>query len=656
MLAMPHPVATADPIAPRRGISRRSPLSAPLVLLLVAWALHWRTFGVSELGQDGFLSADLAAGPLPSMVDFLLRDVHPPLFYAALHGWFALTGLTYVTAKFLPVAAATLAVAAMYGVGLSLVGRRAALLAVGLLIASPAAVLLAPTVRDFSMGLFLSLLTLLLALRLSRRPGAGRPLVGEGAALAIATAAALLTWYFHWCFLATEAILLTWRGDQNGRARRAMPLLAGVLLTAPWYAAFLPRLLGHLHAGATAVGPAPRAASWTADLGILTRAIVGREADPLAVLATAGWALALAVGAATCFGRSPCLYGGDRRERQQAARLVLPAGLLLSGAEIALVLLHWAQPVSLPKYVLAVLPFAVLLQVVAVGCGPRRLRGAATAGASLAVAVQVLAARQLMTGAPIDWTRDPVAQALATEVQPGDVVLFSDHAVRGQYLLQRTWAGSTPGPTGVIQGTNADEAYLHDTPQEAQRTVAEVLPASRRLWYVDVGGPPGGPDSGRSALASVAFIVSHQVIGSTDLQLYGVAVPDQHRRPGAALGAAVTLVDADFTGRVRPGGLLAVRLLWRDDRPVPGAFTVFVHLDDAHGRLVAQQDGIPGAGLRPTDAWQPGDLIEDRHGVVLPPSLPAGAYRLNVGLYRGEQRLALPDGNNAVDLGPVQAG
>lgn len=35
-----------------------------LALLLVARAAHWHTFGVSELGQDGFLSAGPAWGPL----------------------------------------------------------------------------------------------------------------------------------------------------------------------------------------------------------------------------------------------------------------------------------------------------------------------------------------------------------------------------------------------------------------------------------------------------------------------------------------------------------------------------------------------------------------------------------------------------------------
>jgi len=49
------------------------------------------------------------------------------------------------------------------------------------------------------------------------------------------------------------------------------------------------------------------------------------------------------------------------------------------------------------------------------------------------------------------------------------------------------------------------------------------------------------------------------------------------------------------------------------------------------------------AGARPTTTWVPGEQIEDQYGIQVPPTAPAGAYWLRVGLYRPEdfQRLEL---------------
>ena len=59
----------------------------------------------------------------------------------------------------------------------------------------------------------------------------------------------------------------------------------------------------------------------------------------------------------------------------------------------------------------------------------------------------------------------------------------------------------------------------------------------------------------------------------------------------------------------------------------------FVHVLDAANNLVAQFDGPPLEGLRPTSQWPPGALIVDRRTLRLPADLPSGSYTLMVGLY-----------------------
>ena len=69
--------------------------------------------------------------------------------------------------------------------------------------------------------------------------------------------------------------------------------------------------------------------------------------------------------------------------------------------------------------------------------------------------------------------------------------------------------------------------------------------------------------------------------------------------------------------------------MWKRD----SAWAVFIHLVDAAGQIVAQADAIPAGGERPTTGWRRGEYITDSYRLTLPPGLPAGDYRLNVGLY-----------------------
>ena len=60
---------------------------------------------------------------------------------------------------------------------------------------------------------------------------------------------------------------------------------------------------------------------------------------------------------------------------------------------------------------------------------------------------------------------------------------------------------------------------------------------------------------------------------------------------------------------------------------------------EAAGAPVAQHDGSPAAGQRPTGGWREGEIIVDPHEIALPPDLPAGHYMLIAALYDpGQER------------------
>ena len=102
--------------------------------------------------------------------------------------------------------------------------------------------------------------------------------------------------------------------------------------------------------------------------------------------------------------------------------------------------------------------------------------------------------------------------------------------------------------------------------------------------------------------------------------------------------------------RLASGQSLDLTLFWSPrGRPTQG-YTVFVHLLDSQGQLRAQTDSPPTSGKYPTSVWDPGEVIADLHTLSLAPDLPAGEYRIAVGLYDPEtgQRVQTIDESGTV--------
>ncbi len=155
-----------------------------------------------------------------------------------------------------------------------------------------------------------------------------------------------------------------------------------------------------------------------------------------------------------------------------------------------------------------------------------------------------------------------------------------------------------------------------------------------------------------SAAGRAAEIVEPaQVLGDMTLARAELAI-EQQRTTGRQTDAE-PLDDGQVVAR--PGDVLQLSLQWRAEQPPEGNYTVFVQLLDANGQVVVQRDRWPGDGLFPTAAMQLGQVIVDN--LALPLDLPAGRYRLIVGLYRGDvegyPRLSGP-GGDFVELPAIQ--
>ena len=108
------------------------------------------------------------------------------------------------------------------------------------------------------------------------------------------------------------------------------------------------------------------------------------------------------------------------------------------------------------------------------------------------------------------------------------------------------------------------------------------------------------------------------------------------------LGEKIRLIGHEVKGTVGSGETLRLTLYWQAKAPMDKDYTVFVHLLDEEGNLRAQQDRQPQGGDYPTSLWRLGEVIWDGQDVPLPSDLPAGTYRLVVGMYLLESRERLP--------------
>jgi hypothetical protein len=109
------------------------------------------------------------------------------------------------------------------------------------------------------------------------------------------------------------------------------------------------------------------------------------------------------------------------------------------------------------------------------------------------------------------------------------------------------------------------------------------------------------------------------------------------------LGDAVRLVGYNVSSNsLAAGDKLTVTLFWQADNTVAGDDHVFVHLLSDDEQMLAQHDGVPAQGTRPTWSWQPREVLRDEHVLVAESGLPQGVYALSVGMYHYPTMERLP--------------
>lgn len=256
-----------------------------------------------------------------------------------------------------------------------------------------------------------------------------------------------------------------------------------------------------------------------------------------------------------------------------------------------------------------------------------------------------------------------VAQQIATLERDEDAILWLQPTQTQQFA--NVYHGKLPtygfSPTGTLDAS--DQAWLTELEQRYAR-----------LWVIPEAALP--EQSGwERALRMNDFLLYETRLPDVDgkrLALYATAHQASLVESGlgtifgdpaqATLGINedngwIRLNGYGLTSESEPGGAILLALRWSSLQRVDQDYHVFVHLVDPHNEKIAQRDGQPVQWLRPTSSWQPGEEIIDHYGLLLPPNLPLGEYRIVVGLYDPVSGQRLPTsaglGDYAIELRPI---
>lgn len=160
------------------------------------------------------------------------------------------------------------------------------------------------------------------------------------------------------------------------------------------------------------------------------------------------------------------------------------------------------------------------------------------------------------------------------------------------------------------------------------------------------------PDGSYTLEIALLDPASHSPIGNpvqlTQVQVkgrphyFGAPAPPQRSDMRLDDIARLAGYGLDFSGRN-----LQVALYWQAQGRGQIAYQVFVHVVDASGKILAQQDRAAGTGESPTTTWVKGEYLIDEFDLDLPPNVVE--YQIRVGMYdpNSGARLSVFDASGA---------
>jgi len=576
-------------------------------LILLIMAFHLRGMHSMYMWADEHLSYENTRYPLDETLNRLFTaNNHPPLWYSNFWLWRRLVGTHEITGRMQSILFSAISISLIYQLGKTWFGKpRYGWFAAAVLGSSVLFFIYSLEIRQYALTMLAAALSMwLYTLWLKRSRWRYAVLYGASVALML---------YVHY-FLAFIAIvqaihylifqLRSWDKLKNG----VIAAVSAVVLWLPWLP-ILMQQLDFVRRDAEAKGRVGGLASTTYPTSpdVIEDLIELATHDQL-------WLYAVLIVLGALF-----LWRNSRYWLAVLWALAVPALVFLVNAEVR---------VYTPRYVAVLILGLALTLGAALAALPRYIRWLALAG------VIALNLYTLPTFIPVRAPERDILQAISTLSTPDDAVYFTE-------------------------GTASSQVPRYLAPALQANTVDDLTAATDapRIWFITERWQD---DSVRGMFRQLEETHALQtVLGQCKpewcylAQLLEAPPYDEPLIFGDEIAFWGGDVDAVTANRIE------TRLWWRVRQSPAQDYSIGLHLVDATGQVVAQNDGAlydfyAQAELQ-TSQLQPDTRYIDVRSLELPPDLAAGEYQLVVLVYQWWDgvRLQTSDGRDEILLQTV---
>jgi uncharacterized membrane protein len=574
-----------------RVMMQRQMLALVLILLLAAAGRILNIDQESLWVDEGF---SYWAIRHDDMLNIIINDVHPPLYFFGLRLWEGVTGLSELALRYFSVLPSLLSVGMMVPLMREFGRLRGTdaptwLPVTGALLLALAdmEIYISQQVRMYSWHVLWIIVSMTLFLRWLRLHKDRTLILWGGANVLL-----LYTQYIGLASIAVQgmAVLLF----QRGRTR-----IKGVVMLALVGVAFIPWMLVVVSGQTDNIGTGFNVPSTLASLW-----------DWREEWFTGQWALMIGLAVAGLV-----VVRGERVRPHWASAFILAGWLILpvAGAYV----LNFYTPILMDYRLTQITPAVVALIALGLVNIPQTTRG------FLVIVILVYGVAIYDTPRP----RPPwqaVGQNAALYAQPDDLAL-AHITPSGDWHMMYYYERFMPA---------LERRSLRQWQLEDGETYAAGLPALTAqystVWFMHWSSDR----SGFEALATTGHvqttIMTEDWLGN-DLNVYRFDQVPPEADAVAVYESGLTLRVADFDHDD-----LRVDLLWSTPQPLTADYTISAIVLDASGRLVAQDDRMPFRGERPTTGFAPGEVVYDPHELTLVEgitALPPGEYTIGVKTY-----------------------
>jgi 4-amino-4-deoxy-L-arabinose transferase-like glycosyltransferase len=233
-----------------------------VALTFVGVLLRAVRLSFQPLWWDEGYSVWFATHSLGQMAALTAEDIHPPLYYALLHGWTSVLGAGPIALRLFSVLCGVLAIPVLYAVGRRLLGsRQGGLWAALLLAVNPLHIYYSQEIRMYGLVALLSAAILAVAWEVLEREDTlssdvawlPRSLIGPLILYILLTTAALYTQYYAAFLPVSLTVYVAWRWRRRGAPLNDRALIrwlgaqaAALALYLPWLLYATPRLIPYV--------------------------------------------------------------------------------------------------------------------------------------------------------------------------------------------------------------------------------------------------------------------------------------------------------------------------------------------------------------------------------------------------------------------------